>query len=175
MIPDRIFLVGFAGSPLREVGAALSERLGRPMFDTEAAVEAAARMSSGDLYRREGEGGLRQRERRALVGVATGPPAVIVTGPNLYADRGNRRTIGQSGVAVFLDATLEECLEGAIERGLIRVDGEQHERFATLFDLRRPEYDRAEVIVEPQGRDAESIAEEIVQRLEDRAWSDKLA
>lgn len=174
MISDRIFLIGFVGSPVHQVGKALSQRLGRPVYDTESAVEANARMSSQELYRKEGEGGFRQRERRALVSIATGPPAVVVTGPNTFVDRGNRKTITQSGISVYLDATLEECLDGALDRGLLRPDDENNERFAALYDLRRPEYEKADVIVEPQQRDAEAIADDIIQRLEDRVWSEKL-
>lgn len=175
MIPDRIFLVGFAGAPLREVAQSLADRLGRPVADVEVAIESGARMSAQEIYRKEGENGLRQRERRALVGIATGPPAVVVTGPNTFVDRGNRRTISQSGISVFVDSTLEECLEQAIHRGILRIDDEANERFALLYDARRPEYDKADVAVEPLGRDAEQIADDIIQRLEDRVWSDKLA
>ncbi len=175
MIPDRIFLVGFLGAPVRDVGDALAARLGRPVFDTESAVEAGARMSANEVYRKEGENGFRQRERRALVGIATGPPAVVITGPNTFIDRGNRRTVTQAGISVFLDSTLEECLEGAMNRGLMRADDETNERFASLYDIRRPEYDKADVIVEPSGRDADAVAEEIIQRLEDRVWSEKMA
>ncbi|RMG47889.1 MAG: hypothetical protein D6718_02830 [Acidobacteria bacterium] len=174
MIPDRIFLVGFFGSGTDEVGRALADKIDRPLFSTDAVIEASARMPLAELYRKEGESSVRQRERRALVAVATGPPGVIVTGPGTFTDRGNRRTIQQSGVSVFIDASLEECLARAIERGQLRPDDESNERFTTLYEQRRPIYEEADLIVEPLGRPPEEIADEIVQRLEDRVWAEKL-
>jgi shikimate kinase len=173
MIPDRIFVVGFIGSPKQEVGQALGERLARPVFDTDQLVEASARMPIRELFRKEGDSGYRQRERRSLVSVATGPPAIVVTGAGTFVDRGNRRTMQQAGISVYLDASLEECLSGALQLGLLRPDDENNERFTTLFEQRVPEYEKAEVIVEPLERDAEAIADEILQRLEERVWTEK--
>ncbi|MBP7149010.1 MAG: hypothetical protein KBD01_15875 [Acidobacteria bacterium] len=175
MIPDRIFLVGFAGCPNSEIGKALAQRLNRPVFDTDQLVEAAARAPIQEVFRSEGESGYRQRERRAVVTASTGPPSVVVTGPNTFVDRGNRRTMQLAGISVFVDSTLEECLKGALERGMLRPDDPNNERFATLYDMRRPEYERADVVVEPLGRDADLIAEDIIQRLEDRVWSEKFS
>jgi shikimate kinase len=174
MVPDRLFLVGFLGSPKYDVAHVLAERLRRPLFDVEEVIEAGARMSTQEIYRKEGESGFRQRERRALVSVATGPPSVIVTGAGTFIDRGNRRTMQLAGISVFVDGTLEECLERALEDGLLRPDDDSNERFAALFEVRRPEYERADVIVEPMNRDAEAVADEIMQRLEDRVWSENM-
>ncbi len=174
MIPDRLFLVGFLGSPKSEVGKELGKRLRRPVFETDELVESAAKMSAQEIYRKEGDGGFRQRERRALVTVSTGPPAIVVLGAGVFADRGNRRTMQQGGISVFLDASLEECLEDALERGLLRPDDESNERFAALFELRGQDYEKADVIVETLNRDPEAIADEILQRLEDRVWSENL-
>lgn len=175
MIPDRIFMVGFIGARTDEIGRALADKLERPLFSIEKVVEASARMPLAELYRKEGDNGFRQREKRALVALSTGPPCVVATGPGTFVDRGNRRTIQQAGISVFIDATLEECLEDALERGLLRPDGEQNERFTSLYEIRRPEYDNSEVIVEPAGRDPDAVADEILQRMEDRVWDEKFA
>ncbi len=174
MIPDRLFLVGFLGAPKHEIGKALSKRLRRPLFDTEEVVESGAKMSTQEIYKKEGEGGFRQRERRALVAVATGPPAVVVTGAGTFVDRGNRRTMQLAGITVHVDASLEECLDGAMDLGMLRPDDENNERFSALYELRRPEYEKADVVVETLNRDVESIADDILQRLEDRVWSENL-
>jgi shikimate kinase len=172
MVPDRLFLVGFLGSPKLEAGRALARRLRRPLFDLEEVIEAGAKMSLQEIYRKEGEGGFRQRERRSLVAVATGPPAVIVTGPGTFVDRGNRRTIQLAGISVYIDASLEECLATAIEQRLVAEDDANSERFAMLYDMRHPEYERADVAVEATGRDPEVVADDVLQRIEDRVWSE---
>lgn len=175
MVPDRIFVIGFLGSSAEDVGAALAEKLERPLFRLEQVIESGARVPIQELYKREGESGLRQRERRALVSVATGPPSVVSTGPGAFCERGNQRTVAQAGISVVVDATLEECLQGAIERNLFKPGADSNERFATLYESRRAEYEAADVIIEKAGRDAETIADEVLQRLEDRVWEEKLA
>ncbi|MDQ7006333.1 MAG: shikimate kinase [Acidobacteriota bacterium] len=175
MIPDRVFVFGYVGSRADQVARVLAERLERPVFSTEKVIEASARMPVAEVYRKEGENGFRQRERRALVSVATGPPGVILLGAGTFLDRGNRKTIHQAGVSVFIDASLEECLAGAIENGVLRADDEANERFTSQFELRREEYEKADVLVEQLDRDAEAIADEVLQRLEDRVWEEKFA
>ncbi|GEM_PF-6437222 len=171
MIPDRLFLVGYVGAGKTAVGDALAQRLDRPLYCTEALAEAGARQREG--LRRD-DAAQRQRERRALVAVASGPPSVISTGASVFLDRGNRRTIQQSGVSVFLDASLEECLAEAVRRGAVTMDEEAAERFTTLFEQRQEQYEQADIIVETLDRDPLDIADDILQRLEDRVWTERL-
>ena len=174
MIPDRIFVFGYLGSDADQVAAELAQRLGRPMFSTDRMIESSARMSRPEVLRQEGESGFRQRERRAVVSTSTGPPAVVLLGPTAYADRGNRRTVQKAGVSVFVDASLEECLEGAIEKGLHRPTEEANERFTQQYESRRDDYLEADIVVETFSRDAGELADEVVQRLEDRVWSETI-
>lgn len=175
MIPDRIFIFGYVGSGAPRVAAALAEKLGRPVFSTEAVIESAARMPVQEVYRKEGENGFRQRERRALVSVSTGPPGVILLGAGTFLDRGNRKTIQRAGVSIYIDASLEECLSGAIESGVLRPDDEANERFTSQYEARQEEYEQADIVVELLGREPDALADEILQRLEDRVWEEKMA
>ncbi len=174
MIPDRLFVLGYEGSPRAEVGRVLADRLDRPFFVLDEVIEASARMPLVEVLRREGDSGFRQRQRRALVAVATGPPAVCVLGTRTFLDRGNRRTMEQAGVSVFVDASLEECIAGAIEKGSLRADPEGHETFINRYETFRKEYEQADVVVETLGRTPDEIADEVLQRLEDRVWTEKL-
>lgn len=172
MTPDRIFVFGYVGSGAEDVASALALKLDRPVFSTEKTIESSARMSVADVYRKEGENGFRQRERRALVSIATGPPGIMLLGAGTFLYRGNRRTMQNAGISVLVDASLEECLDGAIAQGILRGDEDANERFTTQYELRSEEYGKADVIVEILGRDADAIAEDVLQRLEDRVWED---
>jgi len=171
VIPDRIFLVGFMGAGKTAVGRILADRLNRLFIDTDRLVETGARATVAEVFEKEGENGFRQRERRALVSAATGPPAVVSAGGGLFADRGNRKTIELSGVAVWLDAPFEECFErceGEIgKRPLFR----DEETLEQLYESRRDEYANADIVVESMDRKPEIIADDVVQRLEDAIWS----
>ncbi len=43
-----------------------------------------------------------------------------------------------------------------------------------LYDMRHPEYEKADVAVEATARDPEAVADDILQRIEDRVWSENL-
>lgn len=174
MIPDRLFVFGYLGAGADAVARELSAQLGRPVFATDRLIESTARMSRGDVLRQEGDSGYRQRERRALVSTATGPPAVILLGTTVFLDRGNRRTVQRSGVSIFVDASLEECLEHAIDQGLHRPTEESNERFTSQYENRRDDYLNADIVVETMGREPAEIAEDVLQRLEDRVWTESM-
>jgi shikimate kinase len=171
VIPDRIFLVGFMGAGKTAVGRILADRLNRLFIDTDKLVETGARATVNEIFEKEGENGFRQRERRALVAAATGPPAVVATGGGLYADRGNRKTVELAGVAVWLDGSFEECFEHCKDEIGTRPLYRDEESLQALYDARREEYAHADIGVESLGRRPEVIADDVIQRLEDAIWS----
>jgi shikimate kinase len=171
VIPDRIFLVGFMGAGKTAVGRVLADGLNRLFIETDRLVETSARASITEVFEKEGENGFRQRERRALVSAATGPPAVVSTGGGLFADRGNRRTMALAGVAVWIDAPFEECFEHCKDEIGTRPLFRDEESLQALYDARREAYAEADIVVESLDRAPELIADEIVQRLEDAIWT----
>ena len=171
MIPDRIFVVGFMGAGKTAVARALAERVNRLCIDTDKLVEVGARASVQEVFDKEGESGFRQRERRALVSAATGPPAVVATGGGLYADRGNRKTIQLAGVAVWIDVPFDVCLERCKEALGTRPLFRDEESLEELYESRRAEYANADITVEAMGRTPAIIADDVIQRLEDAIWS----
>ena len=171
MIPDRIFLVGFMGSGKSEVGKILADRLVRLYIDLDKLVETGARATVAEVFEKEGESGFRNRERRALVSAATGPPAVVATGGGTYADRGNRRTIEESGVAIWIATPFANCLERCQDEIGTRPLFRDEESLEALFEARRADYAAAAFTVESLGRNPEHIADDVIQRLEDAIWS----
>ena len=59
----RVVLIGPPGSGKSTVGAALAARLGLPLHDTDAAIEAAAGRSISDIFIEDGEPTFRELER----------------------------------------------------------------------------------------------------------------
>jgi shikimate kinase len=171
VIPDRIFLVGFMGSGKTEVGKLLADRLGRLFIDLDQLVESGARATVAEIFEKEGESGFRNRERRALVSAATGPPAVVATGGGTYADRGNRRTIEEAGVAIWIATPFENCLERCQEEIGKRPLFRDEESLEALFEARRSDYAAAAFTVETLNRNPEIVADDVIQRLEDAIWS----
>ena len=96
---------------------------------------------------------------------------MISTGGGTFADRGNRRTIEQAGVAVWLDTAFELCLEHCRHEIGTRPMFRDEETLESLYESRRDEYAAAKIAVETLGRNSELVADDVVERLEDAIWS----
>jgi shikimate kinase len=159
------------GSGKKAVARVLADRVDRLFVDLDKLVESGARTTMIEILEKEGESGLRNRERRALVVAATGPLAVVATGGGTYADRGNRKTIAGAGVAVWLDAPFASCMEHCRDQIGTRPLYRDEEAMESLYQTRREDYGQADITVETLDRSPEILADEVMQKLEDAIWS----
>jgi shikimate kinase len=163
-----IFLLGYMGSGKTTVGRALSKRLGWRLEDLDHRIEAEAGCSIADIFRDQGEAAFRRVEQTALQNALRelhDIPAIIALGGGTFIQPENFEIItSYGGKTIFLDAPVEElwrrCQE-AVERPLRR----DRQHFGHLYETRRPEYMKASIRVDTSGKDAETVASEIVQRL----------
>ena len=76
----RVVLVGPPGSGKSTVGGALAERLGLPLHDTDAAVEAAQGRSISDIFVEDGEPAFRELERAEVARAVAEEDGVLALG-----------------------------------------------------------------------------------------------
>ncbi|MEZ5653413.1 MAG: shikimate kinase [Burkholderiaceae bacterium] len=103
-----IFLVGMPGSGKSTVGRRLAARLGRPFVDGDREIEQRCGVSVATVFEIEGEAGFRERETRVLRELAARPDVVVATGGGAVLRPINRRLMRESGLVLFLDASLGE-------------------------------------------------------------------
>ncbi len=163
-----VVLVGMMGSGKTAVGRALAARLAVPFLDSDHAIEEAAQASIAEIFARDGEPFFRAREAEVIARLLSGPPAVLATGGGAFMGERNRRAIGESGVAVWLDAdldTLWERVRHKETRPLLRTP-DPRGTLAGLFEARVPVYRLAEVHVRTEpGFAIEDTAARVIDAL----------
>lgn len=149
-MPDAIVLVGLSGSGKSSLGAALAERLGRPLVDLDQEIEREHGANPAALIRERGEVRFRELEAVAVARACAVPGAVVATGGGAVLDPLSRWRLWDAGLVVWLDAPDELLLARlaghAEERPML--DGDAAARLAALRAAREPFYRAADVQVD---------------------------
>ncbi len=158
------------GAGKSSVAAELGRRLGLPVFDTDARVEAEARMSIPQIFEREGEAGFRRRERAAIEGLA-GSAAVVALGGGAMAQPGAPELLRAHGTVVYLRASAE-TLARRVGRGdsrplLAGLDpAARRAKLAELLAARAPAYERAHFAVDTDALSVSGVVEAALRAVE---------
>ena len=146
-----VILIGMPGCGKTAVGRALAAAMGRPFFDADEAVEAAADLSVPALFARFGEEGFRERETEALRELGKRSGAVIATGGGAVLREENYPLLRQNGTIVWLRRELSRLPTDG--RPLSRQSGAEE-----LWRVRAPRYRRfAELTAENNGTVGETV------------------
>ncbi len=157
-----VVLVGMMGSGKTAVGRALSQHLGVPFLDSDAAIEEAAQATIAEIFARDGERFFRRRETQVIDRLLSGEPAILSTGGGAFLAEQNRDVIAQKGVSVWLDAPLPllwERVRHKDTRPLLRTANPKA-TLAEIFRERNPIYAKAGLRAEVRAR---SSIEETMQ------------
>ena len=141
---DHVVLVGLMGSGKSRVAPLVAARLGRPVVDVDALVEARAGVSVADLFARDGEAAFRSAEAAALADALADPvPAVVAAGGGAVLEAASRERLGRAAQVVWLrarPAALAARLGEGRGRPLL-AGAPPLEVLARLADERRPAYE----------------------------------
>ena len=165
-----LFLTGFRGTGKSTVGRLLALRLGMPALDLDELIEQRADQSIREIFEQGGESLFRELESQALDEVVQRPPTVIALGGGAILREGNRQLLRGRGICFWLDADPETIL-GRLQRDETTADRRpalthlpELEEIRQLLEQRRPLYQAAaDHRVETAGREAEQIAEQILE------------
>lgn len=109
-----LFLIGLPASGKSTIAPLLAQKLGWDWKDTDACVEVWWQINYGnfitcrELYKKIGEGGFRDVERRAVRQLDLEKPTVVATGGGTLADRDNAHLFKSKGMLIYLKQRLEE-------------------------------------------------------------------
>lgn len=110
-----IVLVGLMGSGKTTVGTLVAERLGRPLFDSDAMVEARTGHTVREIWQADGEAAFRVEETAALRdALAAHEPSVIAAAGGVVLRPENRAALSEAdALVVWLRAPPEVLVQRA--------------------------------------------------------------
>lgn len=166
-----VVLVGLMGTGKSTVGRRLANLLGTDFVDSDAAIEAAARRSVGEIFEQFGEPYFRDGERRVIARLIDEHHGVVATGGGAFVNPETRALILERAIAVWLDCDIDTLVARTRRRDtrpLLR-NGDPREILARLHAERAPAYGQAPIRIEtgdlPHHQTALRILEAIAQWL----------
>lgn len=145
-----LVLVGLMGAGKSTVGVRLAALLETDFIDSDAAIEAAAQRSIGEIFEHYGEPHFRDGERRVISRLIGEGHGVIATGGGAFVNAETRALILERTLAVWLDcpvATLVARTKRRDTRPLLR-GGDPVEILTRLHAERAPAYAEAPIRIE---------------------------
>ncbi|RKS74533.1 shikimate kinase [Actinomadura pelletieri DSM 43383] len=161
-------LIGPPGSGKSTIGAALAERLGVALRDTDSDIETAAGKPIGEIFIDDGEERFREMERAAVAAALTEHEGIVALGGGAVLAAQTRELLAGHTV-VYLRVGLSEAIKRvglASARPLLVLNPRSQMR--KLLEERLPIYERlGTVAVDTDGREPADIVAEITKALED--------
>lgn len=119
-----IVLIGLPASGKSTVAACVAQELNRPLADTDILIEAEAGKSIAAIFRDEGEGTFRAREKEMLLCLAKEEGKVIATGGGAVLHTDAMKLLKKNALIFYLDRPLQEIRKdmGGAERPLLQGD-----------------------------------------------------
>ena len=159
-----VVLAGFMGTGKTEVGRILAHRLGHVLIDVDDEIEKEQKMKISDIFREYGEPAFRDIESAVIKRLAEREGVVISTGGGAVLRQENMDVLRNKGVIVCLTAsarTIYDRTKRSSDRPLLKVD-DPFARIKELLAFRQPYYEKADIIIDTEGRSPMKVADEII-------------
>jgi shikimate kinase len=166
-IMKNIVLTGFMGTGKTEVGRELSRLLDMKLIDVDTEIEKSQKMAINEIFRQFGEPWFREIETEMIKKVSGNKNIIISAGGGAVLKKENMDTLKENGVIVCLTATPETILKRTSNnrgRPLLLVENPL-ERIKELLNFRKPFYEKADVMIDTEGKTPLQIAEEIMEKV----------
>ncbi|MDZ7331533.1 MAG: shikimate kinase [candidate division KSB1 bacterium] len=174
-----IYLTGFMASGKSTVGYALAEALHRDFFDLDVEIETRLGKPIAQIFKDEGAAFFREIESQILMELSQRNNAVIALGGGTLIDIENLSVVQNSGISIWLATTPEEIwkrieysdkrqlIAGPDSRGRVLTDPNQiYDRIKSLMLIRKPSYEKADIIIDATNKSVSQIVQEILMLLE---------
>lgn len=166
-----LYLVGMPGAGKSTIGKALAKHLGLPFMDADLEMLKRTGVAIATIFELEGEAGFRQREAQLIAELCRVERVLLATGGGAVLREENRAALRQSGVVVYLHASLDHLCHRTrhdMRRPLLQGDNPR-EVLKILLDARDPLYRQTADMVVETGRQSVSklvleIANELTRR-----------
>jgi shikimate kinase len=162
-----IILAGFMGTGKTAVGRKLSRLLNMKLIDVDTEIENAQKMTINEIFRNFGEQKFRDIETGMIKKLSVRKNVIISTGGGAVLRQENIDTLRENGVIVCLMATPETILKRTSHnsnRPLLRVE-DPFGKIKELLNFRRPFYEKADIMIDTEGKTPIQIAQEIIEKI----------
>jgi len=161
-----VVLIGPPGAGKSTVAAVLAERLGVPVRDTDADVEATAGKPIGDIFVDDGEPAFRELERAAVLVALAEHAGVLALGGGAVLNPLTEQALAGVPV-VFLDVQITDAARRVgLNRDRPLLVGNPRAQWIKLMESRRPVYERAATVtVATDGITPEEVADQVIEAL----------
>ncbi|MFC5182331.1 shikimate kinase [Actinomadura harenae] len=168
MARPKAVIIGPPGSGKTTVGTALAERLGVPLRDTDADVEAAAGKPIGEIFVDDGEERFRGLERAAVAAAVAEHEGVVALGGGAILDAETQALLEDGQTVVYLEVGLAEAVKRiGLNQARPLLVLNPRSQLRTLLAERLPIYERLGTVrVLTDERTPEEVVDEIVAALE---------
>lgn len=165
---NNIVLIGFMGAGKSTVSEYLKDTYGMDVVEMDQVIAERVGMSIPDIFEIHGEEYFRNLETGLLKELQSRKNTVISCGGGAALREENVAEMKKNGRVVFLTAapeTVYERVKGSDERPIL--NGNKNVNYiAKLMEKRRAKYEAAaDVLVATDGRDVQSICEEIMKKV----------
>ncbi len=165
---NNIVLIGFMGAGKSTVSEYLKDTYGMDVVEMDQVIAERVGMSIPDIFEIHGEEYFRNLETGLLKELQSRKNTVISCGGGAALREENVVEMKKNGRVVFLTAapeTVYERVKGSDERPIL--NGNKNVNYiAKLMEKRRAKYEAAaDVLVATDGRDVQSICEEIMKKV----------
>lgn len=162
-----IVLTGFMGTGKTAVGRELARLTGFKLVEIDAEIEKTAGITISEIFKRFGEPHFRDVETEEIKKVSTGKNLVISTGGGAVLRKENMDALRENGIIFCLWAAPETILKRTSdtnERPLLQV-ADPLKTITELLSRRRPYYEKADMMIDTEGKNPAEIAEEILEKM----------
>ena len=165
-----IILTGFMGTGKTAVGRELSRILDMKLIDVDTEIEKSEKITINEIFKQFGEPRFREIETDMIRKLSESKNTIISTGGGAVLKQENMDILRKNGVIVCLTASPETIFKRTStnnDRPLLQVENPL-ERINELLNFRKPFYQKADVIIDTEGKTPLQIADEIIEKVKDK-------
>lgn len=155
------------GTGKSEVSKELSRILGWKVIDIDTEIEKSRKITITEIFKQFGEPGFRDIETEAIKKFSGNKNVIISTGGGAVLRQENMSALRENGVLVCLTAGPETILQRTgtnNDRPLLQVD-DPLKKIKELLAFRKPYYEKADIVINTEGKTPFQIAEEIIEKV----------
>ena len=170
-----IILTGFMGTGKTAVGRELARLLNMHLIDVDTDIEKSEKMTINEIFEQFGEPRFRELETEMIKKLSERNNIVISTGGGAVVRQENVDVLKKNGVIVCLTAKPETIVRrtgNSNDRPLLQVE-DPLEKIKELLNFRKPFYEKADIMIDTEGKTPLHIAEEIIEKVKGKDGKNK--